>query len=207
MVLGREVDRDRSLPASFLFLMLRRPPRSTLFPYTTLFRPLADRGAAPARARRPRRPRHPGVRRPMPFPPAARPQGSRAQRPGPSAPLPLLYVSDVEARDEQHRRMARCQIRSARAATQADEYANNKRPYRSVTPAVLCALNPPCLTRPRRRAPLRGCLIVRFVRRALRSVRGARQPSVCVRGGGEATVDELLVQARGFAGQVHRIGS
>src|SRR5689334_24572492 len=26
----------------FFFLMLRRPPRSTLFPYTTLFRSLAD---------------------------------------------------------------------------------------------------------------------------------------------------------------------
>src|SRR5437899_3523376 len=26
------------LPTSFFFLMLRRPPRSTLFPYTTLFR-------------------------------------------------------------------------------------------------------------------------------------------------------------------------
>src|SRR5438034_8389459 len=27
-----------SLPLSFFFLILRRPPRSTLFPYTTLFR-------------------------------------------------------------------------------------------------------------------------------------------------------------------------
>src|SRR2546430_9002193 len=27
-----------SLPAFFFFLMIRRPPRSTLFPYTTLFR-------------------------------------------------------------------------------------------------------------------------------------------------------------------------
>src|ERR1019366_666579 len=26
------------LPALFFFLMIRRPPRSTLFPYTTLFR-------------------------------------------------------------------------------------------------------------------------------------------------------------------------
>src|SRR6516162_8464681 len=26
------------LPSSFFFLMIRRPPRSTLFPYTTLFR-------------------------------------------------------------------------------------------------------------------------------------------------------------------------
>src|SRR3712207_9119228 len=28
----------RSAPSSFFFLMIRRPPRSTLFPYTTLFR-------------------------------------------------------------------------------------------------------------------------------------------------------------------------
>src|SRR5205814_7980358 len=31
----------------FFFLMIPRPPRSTLFPYTTLFRSLADREVAP----------------------------------------------------------------------------------------------------------------------------------------------------------------
>src|SRR5438874_5042259 len=31
----------------FFFLMLRRPPRSTLFPYTTLFRSYAQRRASP----------------------------------------------------------------------------------------------------------------------------------------------------------------
>src|SRR5215211_8246440 len=36
----------------FFFLMIRRPPRSTLFPYTTLFR-------SPAVARAPSRPRSP----------------------------------------------------------------------------------------------------------------------------------------------------
>src|SRR5215469_3078489 len=35
----------------FFFLMIRRPPRSTLFPYTTLFRPRWPRG--PARRARP----------------------------------------------------------------------------------------------------------------------------------------------------------
>src|SRR3712207_8693093 len=30
----------------FFFLMIRRPPRSTLFPYTTLFRSVDDRGGA-----------------------------------------------------------------------------------------------------------------------------------------------------------------
>src|SRR5205807_8521355 len=35
-----------SLYLSFLFLMLPRPPRSTLFPYTTLFRSRRSRRAA-----------------------------------------------------------------------------------------------------------------------------------------------------------------
>src|SRR6266540_3961209 len=44
----------------FFFLMMRRPPRSTLFPYTTLFRsrPPAPGGGAAARAH-PRRGQHP----------------------------------------------------------------------------------------------------------------------------------------------------
>src|SRR3712207_8510633 len=42
----------------FFFLMIRRPPRSTLFPYTTLFRSLDDQvlpRPAGVRAARPRR--------------------------------------------------------------------------------------------------------------------------------------------------------
>src|SRR3712207_7414026 len=48
--------------SSFFFLMIRRPPRSTLFPYTTLFRsvPLRDQAQARARARRPLRVRDEG---------------------------------------------------------------------------------------------------------------------------------------------------
>src|SRR3712207_7158434 len=34
------------------FLMIRRPPRSTLFPYTTLFRSAVDRGGRGRRAER-----------------------------------------------------------------------------------------------------------------------------------------------------------
>src|SRR2546422_9957692 len=34
-----------SLVHSFFFLMIRRPPRSTLFPYTTLFRSVCERRA------------------------------------------------------------------------------------------------------------------------------------------------------------------
>src|SRR6266513_3620226 len=43
---------------SFFFLILRRPPRSTLFPYTTLFRSrkLPAAGRQPAPRRWPRRP-------------------------------------------------------------------------------------------------------------------------------------------------------
>src|SRR5690242_21853712 len=47
-----------SLFLFFFFLMIRRPPRSTLFPYTTLFRsraPGARRRAAGPRAPRPPR--------------------------------------------------------------------------------------------------------------------------------------------------------
>src|SRR3990170_7893465 len=40
------------------FLMIRRPPRSTLFPYTTLFRSRPAPGSSPAGGRR--RPRPPG---------------------------------------------------------------------------------------------------------------------------------------------------
>src|SRR2546423_14312610 len=44
-------DRAGSRPPThpFFFLMIRRPPRSTLFPYTTLFR--SDAGPGPARLR------------------------------------------------------------------------------------------------------------------------------------------------------------
>src|SRR6266581_6725103 len=51
----------------FFFLMIRRPPRSTLFPYTTLFR--SHRG--PAAAGGPARRARPGGGRPR-EPPAAR---------------------------------------------------------------------------------------------------------------------------------------
>src|SRR3712207_8445922 len=53
----------------FFFLMIRRPPRSTLFPYTTLFRspPLGRLGGPRGDLRQPADPRrlgaHPGARR------------------------------------------------------------------------------------------------------------------------------------------------
>src|SRR2546427_6064331 len=38
---------DSASLVSFFFLMIRRPPRSTLFPYTTLFRSAADQLPVP----------------------------------------------------------------------------------------------------------------------------------------------------------------
>src|SRR5258708_23807663 len=42
----------RTVPLSvfFFFLMIRRPPRSTLFPYTTLFRSISPRAQRPITA-------------------------------------------------------------------------------------------------------------------------------------------------------------
>src|SRR2546430_15069831 len=39
---------SQSNPCSLFFLMIRRPPRSTLFPYTTLFRSLQQKSLAVA---------------------------------------------------------------------------------------------------------------------------------------------------------------
>src|SRR3989339_248874 len=53
----------RLIPScSFFFLMIRRPPRSTLFPYTTLFRS-PHRAATRCADRRPRWPVPPPARR------------------------------------------------------------------------------------------------------------------------------------------------
>src|SRR2546430_8880771 len=55
---------------SFFFLMIRRPPRSTLFPYTTLFRsPAPCSLSQPPRVRRERRhqPTHGRRRQPVPI--------------------------------------------------------------------------------------------------------------------------------------------
>src|SRR3712207_8429419 len=67
----------------FFFLMIRRPPRSTLFPYTTLFRSWQAAWWQPPwrRPRRPapcRRPRSPG-RRPAPRRGRSRPPRRRSE--------------------------------------------------------------------------------------------------------------------------------
>src|SRR5439155_22820320 len=77
---------------SFLFLMIRRPPRSTLFPYTTLFRssPAAgerprDLRACPAAPARPLRPALSPARRVRARDPYRR-GGIRSQKEGSSKP-------------------------------------------------------------------------------------------------------------------------
>src|SRR3712207_8014884 len=45
----------------FFFLMIRRPPRSTLFPYTTLFRSLPELDLLPVKPARPPHDRHMAV--------------------------------------------------------------------------------------------------------------------------------------------------
>src|SRR3712207_9038000 len=69
----------------FFFLMIRRPPRSTLFPYTTLFRSLAL-GHPDLEAAGRRLPRA-ALQRPLPALPGARERGQAAGR---------------EARSEEH---------------------------------------------------------------------------------------------------------
>src|SRR3712207_9504569 len=77
----------------FFFLMIRRPPRSTLFPYTTLFRSTAPsartcRGSPPARASR-----RPSCGRPET--PSGR---SRAARGGPSHRRSEEHTSELQSR-------------------------------------------------------------------------------------------------------------
>src|SRR2546428_13949205 len=44
---GRASVLARSISSLFFFLMIRRPPRSTLFPYTTLFRSACEGQVSP----------------------------------------------------------------------------------------------------------------------------------------------------------------
>src|SRR3712207_7734984 len=57
--------------------MIRRPPRSTLFPYTTLFR--SDAAGAGRGARRPREPGCGRARRPLPRRHVRRPAAARSE--------------------------------------------------------------------------------------------------------------------------------
>src|SRR5689334_24949538 len=68
-------DHLRTAVAVFFFLLIRRPPRSTLFPYTTLFRSHGER--ARPRGLRPRGTRHRAPFRPGPGAGMAQVRGDR----------------------------------------------------------------------------------------------------------------------------------
>src|SRR2546425_451882 len=74
-----------SMSFFFFFLMIRRPPRSTLFPYTTLFRSPLRHGAH----------RHPGVVRRVR--PGARLPGSRRPWAGPTATRSEEHTSELQS--------------------------------------------------------------------------------------------------------------
>src|SRR3712207_8755566 len=79
----------------FCFLMIRRPPRSTLFPYTTLFRSRGAGGAVAAAAR------GAGVLRALP--PAHRPRRARGRDRLPGAePARGQLAGTAEGRSEEH---------------------------------------------------------------------------------------------------------
>src|SRR5256884_2421068 len=67
----------------FFFLMIRRPPRSTLFPYTTLFRSRLERGGAAAWRRLSARRPHRGTDVSWLPTATARQRGGRGTRDGP----------------------------------------------------------------------------------------------------------------------------
>src|SRR6266542_4116408 len=67
----------------FFFLMIRRPPRSTLFPYTTLFRSACRDPPAPTASPRPQAPSDEGARCRSP---AAPPAPVRTAQPPPPDP-------------------------------------------------------------------------------------------------------------------------
>src|SRR2546429_82473 len=88
---------------SFFFLMIRRPPRSTLFPYTTLFRSLAMIDDAMAD-----RHRLPGMIQPD------------TARPGPEENKPNLYRSEEHTSELQSRLHLVCRLLLAKKSGAVD---------------------------------------------------------------------------------------
>src|SRR3712207_6911874 len=76
--------------------MIRRPPRSTLFPYTTLFRSGVGVEGSPRPRPRPRAPA------PPPAPPAAVDHEDERDQAGPYKGAPGLLQERGEVRSEEH---------------------------------------------------------------------------------------------------------
>src|SRR5690348_18008447 len=87
----------------FFFLMIRRPPRSTLFPYTTLFRSPSARSRA---ARRPRR-RRPSSCRSRPSPPeeGRDRKSTRLNSSHPSISYAVFCLKKKKTEQKQHQRL------------------------------------------------------------------------------------------------------
>src|SRR2546421_2445751 len=80
--------------------MIRRPPRSTLFPYTTLFRSAPVLPPSPSRFQPPQQhPAPPKPPDPAPPLPAARPQEAR-HRPGPVVSRSEEHTSELQSRSD-----------------------------------------------------------------------------------------------------------
>src|SRR3712207_9346548 len=82
---------------AFFFLMIRRPPRSTLFPYTTLFRSVCARQTAASCPARPGRttPPSPGRQRP---PSSPSPRLPPATNGAPPAGRSEEHTSELQSR-------------------------------------------------------------------------------------------------------------
>src|SRR2546427_3947284 len=124
----------------FFFLMIRRPPISTLFPYTTLFRPRASRPPRPPRGSRPSRTRASGRAgagaapsgRGDPPPsgrtrPASR-GGSRALRRSADTPRGGAPTRRARAGSARHRARGRSAASTRRASGQLLPYPAAHRP-------------------------------------------------------------------------------
>src|SRR3712207_9078176 len=77
----------------FFFLMIRRPPRSTLFPYTTLFRSVGTSPAEPGDG---------GHQRNRPDAAGRRPQHGVASGPDRQPAEPARDLRDLPGRSEEH---------------------------------------------------------------------------------------------------------
>src|SRR5258707_2311406 len=84
--------------------MIRRPPRSTLFPYTTLFRSQVERSSFPASPRPP----WGGLRAASPPSPGLRPIARL--RALPTLPLPISQRSEEHTSELQSRQYLVCRL-------------------------------------------------------------------------------------------------
>src|SRR2546430_3898638 len=141
--------------------MIRRPPRSTLFPYTTLFRSSAARrlpARAPARASRPRRdgrgaPARPATRREFPSHRIADP--TEVTRPGPHEPRSEEHTSELQSQSNLVCRLLLEKKKMPAAMTQLTHHAPTLHYIAGVAANLAGVIPPRCRPRPHSRPPQR----------------------------------------------------